>query len=400
MSNLIGQRLYRRNQNKQVEYWEIAVSKGQIIVRYGVLNGNPIETIILNTESGLKKRYIDKIRQGYKAKPDNVKLSTFLDSLTVDLVDNNGNLKPMKAQPYREGCIELPAYAQPKINGVRCVAKWVKVEGKDIFDQGYEGFKLFSKEGLDYPVQHIIDRLNDLAKINFMLKELVFDGELYIPNVKVATIRGAAVNVNNEYHKKLSFIMFDLSMNGSQQERLLLLNYFGGKVLTFESAPLYTNFNFLVDTENMIYHTSTKTIPPNVYKLDTHTLSSKEQVIAYRDHCLNAGFEGMILRDRHANYGFGQRVKTMRKFKKELYEVCKVVDIICRNEEDKLPLFILSTPKGKAFEASCNGTHSEQRKVLANKHLYLNKDVEIKFYEYTITETPFHATVLLDTLKK
>lgn len=377
MSNSIGKKLYRLNQNNVPTVWFVDIDDGTFVIHNGIVNGSLVERFVDESYESIEKRYKDKLNNGYVFKPDNITEAEFVKTLSQVRTDVNDVRKPMKAQPYVTGCMQFPVIGQPKINGVRCVAQWVSRKGTDLFDPDYEGFVLLSKEGHEYPVQHIIDQLNDIVKKEPYFKNYVYDGELFCANTKVAVIAGAARNVNNSIHHKLSFIMFDLSDIGDQVGRLLIL----------DSVPVH-HLGFYQNVNDIT--------PSTVYKLSSTLIASNKQVLSYRDVAINNNYEGIILRDMNAEYGFGKRVKTMRKLKREMFDKFTIVDIVPRNESDGLPLFILRNDlNDNTFESSCNGSHGLQRSILENKAKYIGTTITVKYYERTENLIPFHTTVML-----
>ena len=116
---------------------------------------------------------------------------------------------------------------------------------------------------------------------------------------------------------------------------------------------------------------------------------------------MNAGYEGAILRDLYAEYAFGQRVSTMLKLKQFEFGMFTVMDIVPRNDTDKLPLFILKNDRSKdLFEASCTGKHEDQRRFLDMKDLIVGQQVELKYGERTINDIPHHHNVLAESVIK
>lgn len=380
MKNLLGKKLYRLNQAGIPTFWSIIMVNGKYFTHSGQLGGNSSPKAIATTEEQVTKRYKDKLNDGYVLYDETtMSESDFIKTLSGDRTTAEGFMKPMKAQPYKPDSLQFPLFVQGKINGNRCTPVWVNYPPKDLFDTGYEGFVFRSMGGEEYRIDHLAKILNDAAIINPAIKNLSFDGELFIANAKVATISGAARNPDNFMHKELSFISFDLMNDEKQGSR------FGELYVTCKKIFPMLDLDMDINT-----------IIPNVYILTSIMIDEEEKVIPLRDIAIKNNFEGIILRDPRAYYGFGKRVKTMRKLKKETYGEFLVIDIKPRNNSDKLPIFVLMNDiTGDEFEASCNGTHQEQYLALKNKKDYKFKFITVRYYERTINNLPLHATVFL-----
>jgi len=383
MSN-INRELYRKSIEGEVSYWSIQFSehRGYLLI-YGSVYGSLVTKVLNETMPRMENRYLAKLNDGYVMKPLDVDVKDFITTLKDVRMDSNNRRKPMKAQPYRPGCMQLPAILQGKINGGRCTAEWVEEKGGDLFDPDYEGFALFSKEGHRLDVPNIVNYLNEVAKYRPEIKDRRFDGEVFAPNVKVASINGAARNRNNPINAKLVLITFDLSEDGDQIKRADKL----------ADAPFQTLY--LSDDINDKVN-SLLTYKKYVCKLDSPYIFTESEIVTARDTAIANNYEGIILRDLKALYGFGKRVKTMRKFKKELFGDFEILNIYPRNADDGLPMFLLKNDLNDGtFESSCNGTHPQQRKVLATKSDYIGKKIPVKYFERTDLNLPFHTTVLL-----
>lgn len=379
MKNLIGKRLYRLNQAGVPTFWCVLLKNTRYYIHSGLVNGNSTPILKNETEEALNKRYHDKLNEGYVLNHTLLSEDSFIKTLSNDRTTEQGYLKPMKAQPYKPGCMKFPVYVQGKINGNRGTPIHVKYQSQDMFDLGYEGFVFRSMGGEEYRINYLAALLNAAAKQNPYIKELSFDGELFIPKTKVATISGAARNPSNPLHSQLSFISFDLMNDEKQSSRL------GELYATCEN--LFPMLHLDMDINK---------ITPNIYILASTMIDKEEDVIPLRDIAIKNNFEGIILRDPSAYYGYGKRVKTMRKLKKETFKHFKILDIVPRNEEDGLPVFVLQNDiTSESFESSSNGTHQQQYLALRYKADLIGSTILVRFYERTINDLPLHATVFL-----
>lgn len=288
----------------------------------------------------------------------------------------NDFTNPMKAQPFRPNKMVYPCFAQPKINGVRCVAH--KIKSDDLFNEST--FILQSKEGIVYPIQHIIRQLNCISTY-CDISNTIFDGEIYLPNTKCTSIAGAARNSNNFLHNKLQFIIFDIVNENTQYHRNKKLESISNFI---QYAP--------IDEHHLWKATS-------MYILESYICNNDEEAKEYRNKFITLDFEGVILRKTSGLYECGKRSHNLLKYKKHEFELFKVVDIIPKPIDTHLPLFICKNDiSDDLFECVPTGTHTKQALLLQNKHLYIGTEVTVKYYERTINNLPFHANVITDEL--
>jgi hypothetical protein len=333
--------------------------------------------------SEAEAKWKHKKREGYKSFKDLdldskdydvAAASVIEDALRSKLPKNNtdldGNLKPMKAQPYFKDNgdvkISFPCYGQPKLNGIRCVGRLEVVkQGEGMFEEEIETATLRSKEGLLYNVpKHIIDELNQNKHI---FKEqgldLVFDGELYIHNEILSEIRSAAT----KYNKKtplVKFCIFDLPIeNCAQKHRTAMLN-------TLSMTSRLNTIKFV----------------------KTEIVETNEQAQQLTDKWIKEGYEGGIFRDKNADYAFGKRPQTMVKLKRSITAEFEVVNVI---GEDKRPDFALFVCKNDitndTFNVTPEGTFETKKQYLLDRDKLIGKKLTVRYFERTINKLPFHG---------
>jgi len=384
-----------------ISLWRAECIDNRVTFYYGTLTPNntpvmqPVPESFESDAAAIKhyhKKVREKLNKGYIEVPNEIGVSynTLFPRLPYAKFDINGLAKPMKGVSFRPNTMRYDVYGQPKINGCRCIARRSGTQ-TDLFDSN-DAFILTSNEGIIYNVPHITDALNKLAESYPELLDLVFDGELYCYGEKAPTITGAAKNVSNPINAKLVLLIFDLAMPNMVQfdrtERLVQLEMDG--IFPVLSAVQHFSTDY-----------SKEGIP--IWLLETVKVTSDAQALTLKDHYINLEFEGLILRDMKAEYGFGQRVSTMRKWKNEYYGKFTILDLYPRNEQDKLPLFLLRNDiNDETFESNPTGSHNELRHLLKPDHKIklVGKQVLIKYRERTVNGIPAHQNVLIDSIKE
>lgn len=334
-------------------------------------------------------------KKGYKTFDEVVKdgkYKSLFDALNKYLpkynTDVNNVCKPMKCQKFQLGKMHYWAILQPKINGVRCIIRYTEIkEGEGLFETVNKQAVILSKEGLRYNIKHIEDCFTNFYENYSDCQNVVFDGELYIKDKPVTTIGGAARNKDNEFHKDLKFVCFDLAIPDiSNQRRDAYRDYLFELINCYKPISINDHSNFSVTTRPVIC-------------LNSIEVHSDEEVLEYRDDCIKNGYEGCVVRDKDAEYCFGQRPKTIMKCKVFDDAEFEILDIKCRgNAYDKVGFTIIYLLQNDINELQfeCNGTGSVEDKleIYNNKDKYIGKLATVKFYERTKNGLPFHANVI------
>ena len=130
--------------------------------------------------------------------------------------------------------------------------------------------------------------------------------------------------------------------------------------------------------------------------LTSYTVNDFNKAIYLRNTFIEAGFEGLILRNPSAEYQFGKRNQAMFKFKKVDDGKFIIVDIKTEQKRSDLPLFVLRNDiNDSLFECSINKPHEEQRAILYNKDNYIGKYAHVEFRARSeVNSLPFHARII------
>lgn len=293
--------------------------------------------------------------------------------------DSDNCIKPMKCTKFKPNVLNYPCVIQPKLNGVRCTIMYQKPSKRELFEESYSCI-IKSKEGLVYDIKHILKEFDKLYKDFSEYQSVVFDGELYIHGENVTTIAGASRNSKNPRHKDLIFVCFDLAIEDiSNVERDAYRYEILGNMCPLTIYPIKF-------TEKVVCLISQRCLNDEyaMYKMDEY---------------IKLGYEGAVIRDLDAEYGFGKRVTTMMKLKRFVDEEFEIIDIkAIGTPDDRIGFTIIYTLKNnindELFEANGIGTVDEKCTIFDNKDKYINKMATVKFYERTINGIPFHANVI------
>lgn len=454
--------LFTKNKLGKVEIFKIIVIDNTIYIKQGNFQGTyklyektypPIkkETSQQVAKRNLEKKVKDKINDGYVEVFDEIFDYTnlkdldvtindlfFKDSIIDDMIwvkkenmynledyldkhfedyiptDINGLIKPMKAVPYLNAKGEPVAnkttqyITQRKYNGLRSLLSL----------SADKTVKLTSFEGHFYKLIHI---LNGLTPEHLSIKEkdtltivnksdsteyhsclnkkliiykdenlneeevtkkldekftaeipLIFDGEIYAHGKPLNQILSSATNYNI-FSQDLNYIIYDLAIDDMvQTARLNLLNKW---------YKLHKN----------TISDSIKIAPIGLVKGFNNIDAAQKKYVA-------EGYEGLILRNPYAYYGFGSRSKEcMIKYKNFIEAEFKVIGhrvtykkvnnseypiliFLCENDIDK-----------KTFEVTMNGDSNFISNMIDEVNYYYGKELTVKYFERSPFNIPLHA---------
>ena len=382
-------KLYARDSNKRIREWSInqIENSNDAVIRSGLMDGEKVQTIINHPKirNEIASRITRKRREGYVSLKDlgifdtkDINCKSILEEkLPRFNTDMDNNLKPMKCQKFKEGKVEYPAFAQPKLNGLRCVLRWEEYEtGEGLFKEKTELAIFRGKSGLEYYLPHLTSKLYK-ELFSYEGRELVFDGELYIHNSALNIIKSSCptynsfgtLSVPSGNPEQVEFHIFDLSIPDATQElRINILENVKSKIEEVRGFRVVPSF---------IIH-------------------SDEEARRYRDNFISQGFEGTVIREMRHEYHFGFRPYFIRKYKKYLDSEFLIVDIISKPADPSLPLFVLKNDlNDENFECNPIGDYDWQRSILREKEDYIGLYATVKYMERSgVKQVPFHANVI------
>lgn len=280
-------------------------------------------------ETKLKKGYCRTIEEAREGKTDAIIA---------------GGVDPMLAQSYEKHAakIRYPAFAQPKLDGHRCIA--IVKDGKAT---------LWSRTR---------KRITGVPHIERVLEALipgdtVLDGELYNHdyadrfNELTSFIRSAKPKPG---HEVVQYWVYDVVNEESQAERFWLLK-------TMEAAPGYS------PTGPILF-------------LPTAEVEDDEAMVALFGEWLSMGFEGLMLRNRAATYKVGgrsydlQKVKIMQDSEFELVAIEEG-----RGKMMGKAVFVCATETGETFKCKMVGALDSLAVYLQNPEDYIGRMVTVQY---------------------
>ena len=309
--------LYKRGSGGEIRTWRMEREGNQHRVCSGVLNGTETAsgwttcvakrgtTPEAQAEAEVLANYRKKLGTGY-----------FKDRAAIDQIHFT---KPMLAETYIPGEQDFPVLAQPKLDGMRCVAR---ADG------------LWSRTGKPITtVPHIAAALAPIFADN---PTLILDGELYHPDLKdeFGTLMSLARGGDPE--GKLQYHIYDVpSSSASAQNRLEFL----ALGAAWPSPHLVT-----VETKYVA----------NSKRLDTLFADWIEQ-----------GYEGQMVRDCHGSYE-NKRSKNLLKRKDFLSDEFPVIAVEAGEGSwaGSAKKFTVRLPDGRECGAGVRGNQARLKALL------------------------------------
>lgn len=290
----------------------------------------------------LESRYKKKIDEGY------------FD--TKKKAEENEVILPMLAKPIEdiESKVDWKTspFAQPKLDGMRCLAIITA-----------DNIRLISRKGKEIEtLPHILEDLKKVQEWMISMKESrwIIDGELYA--------HGLSFQENMKLIKK------------HREESIQIKYHVYDMVL---DAPFAFRYGFL---SGVII----KTEPEHIIPTDTMPVDSKKALDRAHTKWLNEGYEGTILRHTNDSYKINVRASQLLKYKDFQDIAATIIDIEPGKQRPTwgVPVLRYSVKKLSGtneytFRAGTKMSHKDKEELLKNREEYIGKTAEIRFFEYT-----------------
>ena len=396
-------KLYRRNNNGMPTVWWASFNSdtNSIAVFYGLVRGNIRKEVYTVTQKDgnkeLESRYNEKIKQGYQylneicdmqdrppvEDENSLELFNFLNTyLPKDLSNGNSNLLlPMLAKTYNGNVWKKVScmYGQYKINGLRCII--TAYTQNDVFKPIRLRFQ--SREGIIWnTLENLSDYLLSIIPAN-IIRDMIdgyvaLDGEIYLPGYTINQINHFVKDANCVENKLLQFWCYDIMMEGNQAHRNMY-RYHIKKPTSFNSIKEHYN-----NKERLII-------------LHNRYITNDNEAIDARNHFINLGFEGLILRNAKTDYQYGRRrANYMEKFKDAAEGDFIILDIYKEKKRDLPILLCKNDINNEKFETRLSTSHIVQQEVLFDSQSYIGRTVHIEYGERSgVARVPFHIKTVV-----
>lgn len=335
-------KLYHKSKTGDLRQWRVWHEKDTIYTEYGQVGGK--------LQTSAKKAVSKNVGRSNATTPeDQAKLEA--ESLwrfkverkyseTPEAAQEELRL-PMLAHKYedKKKHVVFPAFVQPKLDGVRCLAEW---EGNQV--------GLTSRSGKPYTMPPIQEQL---AK--WLPKDMVLDGELYQHGMSCQSV--------TSYVKKWK--------PGSEK---ILYNIY--------DVPIFKGQDDLIMDERLDALEKVKE-SKNVNVVLGFSVTSHDEIMRYHGQFISEGYEGAILRLLHGRYLWGYRSSDLLKVKE--FQDAEFLVIDAREGKGKMENAViwLCQVGNLTFECTMKTTMDERRRFYAERKKYIGRLLTCRFFDYT-----------------
>ncbi|MBC8408311.1 MAG: hypothetical protein H8E12_06240 [Rhodobacteraceae bacterium] len=352
---------YALASNGQIKYWKADVYLTQVgavtAYQFGYENGKlqTQETLITEGKNigrsnettpfqqackEAESKYRKKCEEGYQEDPTTLTIPTL----------------PMLAHGYnkRKHDIQWPCYIQPKVDGVRCLV-------------GYHNdtVTLTTRKGKKFTALPHITK--DLARIfkkaalaGHQSSTMYLDGEMYSDSLTFQELAGAVRRQDNTQQTldQIYLVVFDVfwtDLNTPYENRRLILD------------ELFKSF-----------------IEHNIKQIDTRLIGESELEQKHLEY-IQAGYEGIMLRNRNGVYKVNQRSADLQKLKVFADEEFEIFGAKEGEGVEKgcVVWQCLTNETNQLFWVRPRGTHNERKELFKNSAKYLGQKLTVRYQELT-----------------
>ena len=346
--------LYKKTSTGKIQEWDIRVEGNTMYSESGQRGGAKIPTIDVvksgknigranettKEEQALteaESRWTGKKKKGYVEK-----LKDAQTDKVSDLVE--GGYLPTLAKSYDKDSkhIVFPCAAQPKLDGVRAT-----------YTGGANIWTRTRKEIIGVP--HIPEWLSK----NCMFKQL--DGELY----------------NHDYKDDFETIVHIVKQKKTPDPKHKVVEYHVYDVPS--GKPFHERMEDLETLARIV-----DKIKSPLKIVETVICKNEKELMEYKDKCLEAGYEGAMVRNLDAPYEY-KRSKHLQKLK--VFEDAEFEIIGVEEGRGKLAghagSFICKTKAGDEFKAKLKGKLSDLRLYFESFNKFKGRLLTVQFQGYT-----------------
>jgi DNA ligase-1 len=351
--------LFKKDSKSKIRYLTISTENDIIVQESGLLNtdspvihrkaakgkniGKSNETTAVDQAMiEFKSIVASKIKEGY---------STTIEEAKIKVI-----ILPMLAKSYKDEKSKIDwnkdVYTQQKYDGMRCLMvisngeiTLLSRDGRNIMDSSNNSMK------------HII---TEFSKIK---EDVILDGELYINPDYSFQETMKAIKSKNKNNSLVNYYIYDCVLDKPFIDRItyaenLVFKYLGETLETaFISRPLKT-----------------------------------DNTLAWHKEFIKDGYEGSMIRHSDVGYELNKRSSSLLKYKDFLDTDAIIIDIIPADQRPEWGVPVLkyadTSLTQDTFKAGLKFSHKDREDLLTNKHLYIGKTANIRFFEYTDSGVP------------
>lgn len=324
----------------RIKQWKISVKDNKITIEHGFLDAKQVihEQICEGKNIGKKNATTAEEQAQIEAKSqwDKKIKSGYVTYDNIKDTSKHPTYFPMLATEFSNKIEKYPCYAQPKLDGIRCII--FKYNNQIIFQS--RNNTIFQS----FP--HLSMELNVLFLKN---PNLILDGELYCHELGFQKITSIVRKKDHPELSKIQYHIYDLiDSNKTYEERYQQLKEF----ITSSISLFLVNTTFI---------------------------KSKKEMNDLHQFFVNKGYEGIMLRNPLGLYKQQIRSKDLIKYK--LFKDADYIIVGHHEGTGGVPVFECITKDEKKFSVNMKCSLEEKREMMENISQYYGKKLIVKYQE-------------------
>lgn len=354
--------LFKKSSKGADQSWDIGTKGAVIVTRWGQIGGSMQETedvvktgknigranettAIQQAEAEAQSRWEKKLKRGYVKN-----LADARAGKVDDIIE--GGVFPMLAHRFDEHGHKLsyPAFAQPKLDGHRCIA---------IVENG-ECSLWSRKRKRITSMPHIVEAIEGMGLDRRLAWKL--DGELY----------------NHDYHSRFqklsSFITSDEPKSG-------------GEIIQYHVYDLLRAGGFDERHDHLKRIFGGRFSSKALVLVETKEVKDEDELMLAFEYFRELKYEGAMARNKNGNYISGSTTKRsydllkLKEFIDEEFPVIAVEE--GRGKMAGHAIFVCKTSAGQVFNAKMKGKIDDLRIYFSNPRLAVGRQLTVQFQGWT-----------------
>lgn len=352
--------LYSRTSTGAIQTWSIEVEDGKYRTHFGQIDGRQQTTEWTQCKpknegkANATSADAQAAREAQALWKKKKASGCFEDINDIDKILFTEPMLAKKYEDYMED-IKFPVYSQPKLDGVRCIAR------KD---------GLWSRNGKKFvSVPHIEQALEHIFASN---PNLVLDGELYCDKF------------SNDFNAICSLVKKTKPTAQDLADAAASIQYWIYDVVD-TSKPYVQRNTMVVDFGIMLGGND----PNNsIQYLAASFVRNTQELDALYEQYVNDGYEGQMVRlDKPYENKRSKSLLKRKEFQDKEYEILDIIEGE-GNRAGGAGAMVFKNEQQKTFNSNIKGSREYCKKLLAEKDQLIGKFATVKFFNLTPDNIP------------
>jgi len=351
--------LYQRALKNKINTWKIEVNKNQYRTITGFegfkLTTSDWQICEAKSYCTAEEQAIKEAQASYRKK---LELGYFED---IKDIDKSTLFKPMLAHKYEDVHITFPCYAQPKLDGIRCIIKadgmWTR-----------NGKKIVS-------CPHVFDELETVFE---MYPDLIFDGELYNHQFK------------HDFNKITSLVKKTKPTEDDLKESSKLIEYHIYD-LPSSNKPFDDRLEDLQDLMSALFNCFSSS---SVVYVTTQEANNQEELDTLYHEWMEEGYEGQMIRtNSHYENKRSKSLLKRKEFSDDEFEIL-LVNEGTGKLAGRVGNMLFKSKSDHYFTSTVNGTQEYLSELWSQRDDLIGKQATVKYFNLTPDGVPRFPKVI------